>query len=400
MRKNFARLFEAMWEKSIKVGVAVIVLLIVSGCTSTPQRNTSELSEGFKPLNIEHARFWDGDNTNLAGYDFLREYETLLLHKPADEPVRYLALSGGGVNGAFAAGILNAWSDTGQRPDFDVISGISTGAIVSVFAYLGESYDEALKSYYTETTLDEMFKRNSFLSMVSRNAIVDVSGFEKKVRDAVDQDMLSALAAERDKGRLLLIGTTNLDYEKLALWDIGRIAKHGSPESMELIQDIIIASSSIPGLFPAKLINVYDGEHQLDELHVDGGVSRQVFFAPQWIRKTIVEEERGQEVYVIRNGRLRPTYRVIDYDLATISARSLSSLTRNQGVGDVDFIYYFCRHNSIDFMLAHIDSDFEYFAEDEEPLEYMRWLYEYGYSKVINNDAWSDIPPSMEPMLN
>lgn len=117
---------------------------------------------------------------------------------------------------------MNAWTESGTRPEFDVVTGVSTGAIVSIFAFLGSEYDQKLKNYYTRTTADEMFKRNSIFQLPFRNSMVDVSGFEFKVRDAVDTLMVNQLAVERSKGRILLIATTSLDNEK---WRFGTLAK-------------------------------------------------------------------------------------------------------------------------------------------------------------------------------
>lgn len=144
---------------------------------------------------------------------------------------------------------MNAWTESGTRPEFDVVTGVSTGAIVSIFAFLGSEYDQKLKNYYTRTTADEMFKRNSIFQLPFRNSMVDVSGFEFKVRDAVDTLMVNQLAVERSKGRILLIATTSLDNEKMAIWDVGKIAQLGTLQAQQLIQDIIIASSAVPGLF-------------------------------------------------------------------------------------------------------------------------------------------------------
>ncbi|MFC0172043.1 patatin-like phospholipase family protein [Vibrio comitans] len=386
-------------KRRVPTLIVLCSALLVSACSQTPERQAHPKSETLMPLNITNARFWDGDNLNSSDYDFHGEYEKLVSNKAEGEPINYLALSGGGVNGAFSAGILNAWSETGERPEFDLISGISTGAIVSVFAYLGEDYDEALRNYYTQTSMDEMFKKNALFSIGTRNAFVDVSGFEGKVRAEVDMQMMQALAAERAKGRILIVGTTSLDNEKLALWDIGLIAKEGSPEAMALIQDIIIASSSIPGLFPAKLISISDGVNHYDEVHVDGGISRQVFATPQWMRTSLAEDGFEQNIFVIRNGRLKPTFRSIDYDLADISVRSISSLTRNQGVGDVEHIYHFSKQNDIGFHLAFIDSDFEYFADHADTLQYMRLLYDYGYRSFNKDQLWHSLPPSVQPLL-
>ncbi|WP_245587199.1 patatin-like phospholipase family protein [Aliagarivorans marinus] len=349
----------------------------------------------MNPLATQGLRYWDGDHQNPSDHAIYREMLELIGNKDEDYHFQHLALSGGGLDGAFSAGILNAWSDAGNRPEFDVVSGISTGAIVSVFAYLGSDYDEDLRRYYTDTPPAEMFKLNSLFKVFSRNALINTEGFELKVRTAIDADMIERLAHEREKGRLLLIGTTSLDNEKMALWDIGRIAQVGSEDAQTLIQDIVIASSSIPGAFPAKLINIDDGEQQFDELHVDGGVSRQVFLIPQWLRFDSASGHLGQTIYVIRNGSLVPRYQVTENDLGEVSRRSLSTIIRNQGIGDVEFIYFYSQHHGLDFQLAHIGPDFDRDELDPHDLEYMRQLYQYGYDKASDEQLWLTEPPSI-----
>ena len=252
---------ESMWIAShLKLLIATSLILLISGCSQTSERNISLNSEQLNPLDTPGLRFWDESVISADNYDFNKAIDSLLEHSNKSGKINHLALSGGGFNGAFSAGILNAWSETGTRPEFDVVTGVSTGAIVSMFAFLGSEYDQDLEYYYTRTTAEEMFKRNSILKLPFRNAMVDVSGFEFKVRDAVDDAMVNQLAIERSKGRILLIATTSLDNEKMSIWDIGKIAQLGTPEAQHLIQDIIIASSSVPGLFPAtRIVLPYDG---------------------------------------------------------------------------------------------------------------------------------------------
>ncbi len=376
-----------------------IMVLALSGllvaCVSAPERNVSMDSQFIQPLGVEGLRVWDGVSTNITDYDPKSGFVEMAKAKPEGEPINYLALSGGGVDGAFSAGVLKAWSESGDRPKFDVVTGVSTGALVSVFAYLGEDYDDELKKHYTATPLKEMFRLNSIFSMFSQRALLDTQGFEGKVRDAITDEMMQKLADERSQGRVLLVGTTNLDNEKMAIWDIGKIAQVGTDDARTLIQEVIIASSTIPGAFPAKLITIDDGVHSYDEMHVDGGVSRQVFLVPQWARHDIPNVGREQNIYVIRNSRLKPTYQPVPYEFADISSRSLSALIRNQGVGDVEFLYNFSQEHEFNFKLAYIDSDFEgNKAQSEEA--YMQDLYEHGYQLKLEQQLWTEVPPSVE----
>ncbi|MCK6263482.1 patatin-like phospholipase family protein [Vibrio sp. ZSDE26] len=382
-------------RRTLRQCYVLILLTLTSACSTTPERNASINSESMNPLNVSGLRFWDDHISKTENYDVLAEIDALIKNKADTDMVNHLALSGGGVNGAFSAGILNAWTEQGTRPDFDVVTGVSTGALVSVFAFLGSEYDEQLKHYYTETTLDEMFKRNSIIQLISRRAIVDTTGFEEKVRNAINTDMIEKIAVEREKGRLLLIATTNLDNEKMAVWDVGRIAELRSAEAQKLVQDIVIASSSIPGAFPAKIINLDSDVGNYDELHVDGGVSRQVFLIPQWMQNRTEVSPFKQTVYVIRNGSLKPRFSEVDNSISSVSARSVSTLTRRQGVGDVEYIYHYSLSHDLDFNLAHIDDDF--IDDDLDPLglEYMNAVFDYGYWHMKSETLWLERPPSL-----
>lgn len=378
------------------VVITLLLILVTSGCAQTPERNISLKSEQINPLNTPGLRFWDESVNSADNYDIDNAIDSLVEHSNLSGQVNHLALSGGGFDGAFSAGVLNAWTKSGTRPEFDVVTGVSTGAIVSVFAFLGSDYDQALEYYYTRTSAEEMFKRNSIFKLPFRHSMVDVSGFERKVRHAVDVTMLNQLALERSKGRLLLIATTSLDNQKMAIWDIGKIAQIGTPEARYLIQDIIIASSAVPGLFPAtRIVLPYEGG-TLDELHVDGGVSRQVFLIPQGFQTPLASTSRDvkRNIYVIRNGFLKPEFEEVENGLASVSYRALSILIRRQSIGDIEHIYNYSERNQIGFHLAYIDDDFSKDNLNSFSLEYMQKLFAYGYQKKIESDLWSQNLPN------
>ncbi|GAB1623173.1 patatin-like phospholipase family protein [Agarivorans albus] len=372
---------------------------MAAGCSS-PERNAAQESELMYPLATAGLRYWDGESTEITEHNIEQEYQSILDSRARNNGVRsdiyHLALSGGGVNGAFSAGVLNAWTANGDRPEFDLVTGVSTGAIVSVFAYLGSDYDSTLKNYYTETPMSSLFQVKSIWSLLRGEAVLDTAGFEDQVRSYIDADIVKQLAEQRAKGRLLVIGTTNLDNEKMSLWDVGKIAQVGSDEAITLIQNIIIASSSVPGAFPAKSIVIDDGQQRFEELHVDGGVSRQVFLVPQWAYYNLPFERNPQHVFVIRNGLLKPHYQVTKNNLTDIGLRSISTIIRNQGIGDVEHIYHFAQHNQMSFRLAYIDNDFSKISDEAFSKEYMTSLYQYGYQKTIADSLWENVPPSLQ----
>ncbi len=384
-----------MKSVDIRVSSCLFMLILLVGCSGLPDREALQESERLNPLDISGLRFWDESSVAVENYDLEAELVAIAAKGEHKGEINHLALSGGGVNGAFSAGILNAWSDLGTRPEFDVVTGVSTGAIVSIFAFLGSEYDQELYNYYTQTSLGEMFKRNSLLMLPFNHAMIDASGFEKKVRRAIDVSLVENLAKERSKGRVLLISTTNLDNEKMAIWDIGKIAQVGTDEARTLIQDIVIASSAVPGAFPAQRIALPYKGSLVEELHVDGGVSRQVFLFPQQLKVRTSDEHVKNNIYVIRNGHLKPEYEETEAKFSTVSYRAISILIRRQGIADIEHIYNFSHHNQLGFNLAYIDSDFVKHGLDLASQEYLQAVYRYGYEKMMQQGLWSNSPPSL-----
>ncbi|CAM4404828.1 patatin-like phospholipase family protein [Vibrio agarivorans] len=374
----------------------VLSLLTLVACSST-ERKAIEISDDYAPLESEFIRTWDGDANSFDSALFNRySREHFQNRLNQDGVVNYLALSGGGFNGAFSAGILTAWTEKGTRPEFDVVTGVSTGAIVSIFAFLGSDYDHVLKELYTETDFNDLFETNNVFSIFSEKALFDNSKFEAKVQSIINDQLVTEIAFESRLGRKLFIGTADLDHQRLAIWDIGRIAEYGSPKATRLIQDLIIASSSVPGAFPVRKIELNIEGTTFDELHVDGGIVRQVFFAPQWFDIKTMASGDKQNLYVLRNGTLHPKYKPTQISFFDISARSMDTLLLSQGVGDIEFIFHYAQGNNINFNLAYIGQDFPE-VEGEDPMgkDYMQRLYQYSYRKKVNDVAWESVPPSI-----
>ncbi|TDR76211.1 patatin-like phospholipase family protein [Photobacterium lutimaris] len=371
----------------------LLLVIFLSACSST-ERSADPLTYTMMPLSFEEIRMWDEFNPEGLNTMIQTNTDIWIEEHQGKQSLNYLALSGGGFNGAFSAGILTAWTEQGDRPTFDIVTGISTGAIVSVFAFLGSEYDDVLTELYTETDFNDLFSYRNIFSLVRHQSILDTSPFEKKVRQIVNDDLVTEIANQSRSGRNLIIGTTNIDNQRLALWNISRIAEHGTPQATALIQELIIASSSIPGAFPARKILFELGGQQFDELHVDGGVVRQVFFAPSWVDLRDVGVE--QNLYVIRNGSLKSEFQPVSHRLSHISERAISTLMLNQGIGDVEHIYHNARQQGMKFNLAYIDEDFQP-PQEASPYsdEFMTGLFEYSYEKMLEREAWQSLPPSL-----
>lgn len=391
---------------SIKRTSKWVLLLVVlaQGCGSIPPRTglPEELADEAHIPGIPNARYW-GDETP----DYVEAW-----FDASDAEIRagysgiygvehhYLALSGGGGNGAFGAGLLVGWSDAGTRPEFTIVTGISTGALIAPFAFLGAKYDARLKEVYTIHSTKDFMEERGTLEGLQSDAMANFSGLRAALEKYIDDEMIEAIGAEYRKGRQLNIGTTNLDAKRPVIWEVGRIAASGMPNAKELIYDILMASASIPVGVPPIMINVEARGQLYDEMHVDGGTASQVFLYPLGIDWQRVQAKLAvvgtPQLYVIRNSRLEPEWETIERGVQPIAMSSIDSLIRTQGIGDMYRIYAGAQRDGLDYHLAYIPADFT-----EEPKEvfdpkYMKKLFEYAYNMAKQGYPWKTSPPGMD----
>jgi predicted acylesterase/phospholipase RssA len=223
-------------------------------------------------------------------------------------PAHLLAISGGGDDGAFGAGLLSGWTKRGDRPTFKLVTGISTGALSAPFAFLGPAYDNALTEVYTKTTADNIFTKRSIFAALTSDALSDTAPLYRTMSKYLTMDMMREIAAEYDKGRLLLIASTQFDAARAVIWNVGAIAKTGTPEALELIKRVLIASAAVPGVFPPVMLDVEVDGKKYQEMHVDGGALAQVFLYPPTVSLRAIDKaehfQRKRIAYVIRNSKL------------------------------------------------------------------------------------------------
>ena len=312
-------------------------------------------------------------------------------------PAAYLAISGGGDNGAFGAGFLNGWTKAGTRPSFKLVTGISTGALIAPFAFLGPSYDGKLKDLYTTITKDDVASKRSIFSVLFKDARSDNEPLWNLVKKHITQDMLAAIAAEHAKGRILLIGTANLDALRPVIWNVTKIAASGNPHSLELVHTLLIASAAIPGEFPPVMIEVTVDNITYQEMHVDGGAVAQVFIYPPAMRLGELSKEysidRQRTLYIIRNARLDPEWGEVERRTLPIALRAISSLVEYQGIGDLYRIYTTTQRDGVEYNLAFIPDTFNTLHATEFDTAYMRELFNVGYQLAGERYTWHKEPP-------
>lgn len=312
----------------------------------------------------------------------------------------YLAISGGGENGAFAAGLLLGWTASGDRPEFTAVTGISAGALVAPFAFLGPEYDDVLKTVSSELKPDNVYKKRGMIRALRTDGLATTEPLQALIAKHVDEEVMEKIAAAHREGRTLNIGTANLDSMRPVIWRIGAIANSGHPDALELIRKILLASASIPAMFSPVLIPVQVDGKKYDELHVDGGAASQVFIYPPGVDYDEVLERLAvpgrPKVYIIRNSRLDPMYEQVRNRLFPIAGRSIESLVRTQGIGDLYRIYLETCRDGLDFNLAYIPAEFTKEPKEEFDSQYMKELFDLAYEQGKEGYDWEKMPPELE----
>jgi hypothetical protein len=352
---------------------------------------------------MDRVRLW-GDASPVEVRAFLASEAALLRARYLSETIGaqppvsdILSISGGADDGAFSAGLIVGWGQSGSRPTFDAVTGISAGSLVAPFAFLGQAYDRKLASVFTTHEAGEIYSATPLAAVFGGPALADNTPLAKLIESYVDRPMLDAIARERQRGRYLFIGTTNLHAQRPVFWDMGRIAGFRNAAALQLFRDVLLASAAVPGVFPPVQVTVVGRGQTFAEVHVDGGPTREVFLSPTGFSFRDIDALTGlkpqRRVWVIRNGKLTPEYEAVDLTASAIAVRSLATLTKNQGLGDLNRIYDRARADGMEFRLASIPTGFN--AQRTVPFDgaYMRALYAEGlrFGRAQNN--WVSAPP-------
>ena len=310
-----------------------------------------------------------------------------------------LALSGGGANGAYGAGILYGWSQAGTRPTFRLVTGISTGALIAPFAFIGKSYDERLKAAYTTVSTNDLFQVKDLLYIFRSDSATNNAAMRHLLEQWIDVDTLRLVAAEHAKGRRLFIATVNLEAQRLVIWDMGAIAASTDPGAGKLFRDVMVASSSIPIVFPPIYLDVVaEGKHY-DEMQVDGGAISQTFLWDASLSLAEAGKRMGIEktlspvrLFIIRNAILRPEWKEVRPVLGEIGPRSIDTLLKSQGIGDLFRLYATAQRDGIDFNVAYIPDSFKLVPQEAFDKEYMSVLFEVGRKEASGGYHWTKTP--------
>jgi predicted acylesterase/phospholipase RssA len=391
-------------KKCFPYAVLLSLLPFAPACVTVQEHIPvpEELSDEARIPGIPEARIWGDEPPDFTATWLTSTKSELRERYPeiTDTEHAYLAMSGGGANGAYGAGLMKGWTESGTRPEFTLVTGISTGALAAPFVFLGSEYDPMLERLFTtHSTKDLLKSRRNPLAML-KISVQATDPLKALIDEFVDETIMAEIAAEYRLGRSLLIGTTNLDASRPVIWKIGEIAASGQPGALELIRKILLASASIPAMFPPVHIDVEAGGGQYDELHVDGGTTSQVFVYPVQMDWSEVTERLGVQgrprLYVIRNAKIDAEYGPSESRVISVMDRSITSLIRTQGIGDLYRIYFSAQREGIDFNLANIPSEFDEEMNELFDPVYMKGLFELGYSLAKTGYRWDKTPPNFD----
>jgi hypothetical protein len=386
--------------RAAAIVAAAQLLLVGCGLNDRYKAVPSALAGDLTFAQVENARF-AGEEVAAMRTEFERAFARRHSQAGSATPATFLALSAGQEDGAFAAGLLVGWSEHGGRPEFQIVTGTSTGALAAPFAFLGPEFDWALEDMYTRTGADDIVDSRFLVAAVNNDAMMDTAPLARTIAKYLSRKVLQRIAEEYAKGRLLLVSTTNLDSGKLVIWNIGAIAASENPDRLELVRKIILASAAVPGLFPPVMIDatLKDGRYQ--EMHVDGATVSQMFLYPPSLDMAAIIKPYAKKArpaaYIIRNGRVSPEPEEVERGTLQIAGRAVTTMIASNAVGDLYRIYSATKRDRIDFNVALIEDDFTVPYKRRFDRDYMSKLFAYGRAKAIAGYAWQKSPPGFSP---
>ncbi|MBK6394424.1 MAG: patatin-like phospholipase family protein [Betaproteobacteria bacterium] len=381
--------------------------LALAGCGTLPRNAVpTELVGEARVANLPDVRAWAGRQSAAFQSDLAQSFAQ---ESRGEFPVgpdgrihyAHLALSGGGANGAFGAGFLNGWTRSGQRPVFKIVTGVSTGALMAPFAFLGTAYDDALREFYTTTDTRNIFRRLSILpQLVAGEALADTGPLQALIAQHVDEAFLRNVADAHRRGRRLYVGTADLDAQRFIVWNMGLIAASGRPEAVELFRKVMLASASIPVAFPPVFFDVEAGGGRYDEMHVDGSVGTRVFYTVGVFSFGQARAEAGrgpgqEDLFIIHNGQLQPVPSPTRRSLRAIAMRVFDSSGKAAVVGDLFRIYAITSREQTGYHWTTIPEGVELVGDEVFDPVKMRALYDLGFRGALAGPAWSTKPPGV-----
>src|SRR5882672_8327749 len=376
-------------QPSLSLLVVAALGLAVGGCASLPRTPYSVTdASSARVLDLTELRHY----ADQPAATFRQNQHPVVLRGPRT----YLALSGGGADGAYGAGVLSGWTEAGTRPSFTIVSGVSTGALIAPFAFLGPEHDATLRDLYTSGVAESLLDAPNPFNAIFGAGLFGNTRLRELVAKYIDANFVAAVAAEYAKGRQLLIVTTNLDTQRTAIWDMGGIAALRTPEAMNLFRDVVAASASLPVVFPPMLVTAEANGRRFQEMHVDGGVTAPVLTLPEafLLHDAKLARTGDLQLYILINNKVEREFQLVPNSTIEIAARSSSTILKTQTRSILYSTYDFARRNKFGFNLTYIEGRIPATTSSGFDTAYMRGLFQYGYERARSGQVWSKSPPS------
>ena len=362
--------------------------LVLAGCATVIRipYTQEEQAEAVVP-GFPGARLW-ADDPAIAN-----PRRSVVSRTGAQQPI-VLALSGGGADGAFGAGLLTGWTARGNRPQFTFVTGASAGALIAPFAFLGSRYDEVLRGVFASGEMANLLQSDGLAGLLG-TGLFKTAPLRDLIARHVDDALLAAVAREYQTGRRLYIVTTNLDAQSTAIWDMGKIASNPDPSALDLFRNVMTASASIPGVFSPMLIDVEAQGKRFAEMHVDGGVTTNVLILPEAVLVSgtpVFPPDARPKVYVVMNSKLAPDFEVVRASTLPIVTRSFETSVRANTRNTLLASYQFAKSRNWNFNLTAIDPDYPRPASIGFDPAYMQQLFDYGFERGRRGIIWQSTP--------
>jgi predicted acylesterase/phospholipase RssA len=382
-------------KTSLPRWMSVLGVFALLGCTALPRREAPPtLFNSAAPLGFDtDVRFLSTDRTSVE----LKSAASLQRLRSAspDGIVRALVLSGGGAGGAFGAGALVGLSRGQDRPQYDVVTGVSAGALIAPFAFLGPEWDSQLTEAFTSGRGEQMSLRG--LTQLPFGAPRRSAALIALVDHYVTSELIQAVASEAAKGRILWVATTDLDKEETVIWDLGAIAEHGGEPARKLFRDVLVASASIPGVFSPVLIHVQERGVSYDEMHVDGNASTSLFVAPVAANFALLDQRSldGARVYVLINGQIMDAPETTRDQLGPIVSRTFSAALKHMSRAQVVAVNQFAEKYRMSVQSTYLPFDYPKYGSADFRASTMQALFDYGARCAQSGRLWTTLDETM-----
>lgn len=394
------------WMSGILVIIFLMSVLSLQGCATLNPRKAVPLDfDGKVTINGMPDIRTDMDDPNpvVMQKSLIESFKQEGFVNPLGIKIYpVLAISGGGAHGAYGAGLLAGWSKQGSRPLFKIITGVSSGSIIALYAFLGKDYDEQLEEFFTKNSTKDVMTQNNFFSILFGDSFASSAPLARKIAGIVDGKLMAKVAEEHKRGRRLFIGTVNLDAQEFVVWDMGALACKGGSDSLKIFRKILLASCSLPMTFPPVHFKVYSETGELyDEMHVDGGTLRGVFYIDRLTKNMegaakvfgIDPSKYRPKIYILSNSYMSPIRQQVKDSLVDISVRSLDTVVAAENNGDLYRLYATAKRRGLDFNLAYIPADFKPDPKEFFDKKEMQRLFKRGYDDAVNGYKWHKTPP-------